>query len=87
MQIEVLATRPMTKLTMMAVAKGDVIATYNFEVPDSKKYLIVFKPALAMVPNVKVVVYYITDDGEIISDSEMIEFGNDLKNYVSLKLF
>ena len=85
MQIEVLATRPMTKLTMLAVAKGDVIATYNFEVPDSKKYLIQFKPTLAMVPNVKIVVYYITDDGEIVSDSEKIEFGNDLKNHVSLK--
>ena len=87
MQIEVLATRPMTNLTMMVVAKGDIIATYNFEVPNSKKYLIVFKPTLAMMPNVKVVIYYVTDDGEIVSDSEMIEFGNDLKNYVSLKLF
>ena len=84
-QVEVLATHPLTMLSMLVIGKGDVIESQNFEVLNSKTYLIEFKPTFAMVPNVEVVVYYITDDGEIISDSVKIEFGNDLKNYVSFK--
>ena len=85
MQIEVLATHPLTMLSMMIMGKGDVIASETFEVPNSKKYLIEFKPTLPMLPNVKIVIYYITEDGELITDSIKIEFGNDLKNHVSFK--
>jgi CD109 antigen len=39
-----------------------------------------------MIPKSKVVVYYITPDGEIISDSAEIEFENELVNFVKIEL-
>lgn len=35
-----------------------------------------------MVPHVNLLVFYITEEGEIISDNVQIEFGNDLRNFV-----
>lgn len=36
-----------------------------------------------MVPNARVIIYYIRPDGEIISDTLKIEFGDELQNFVS----
>lgn len=40
-----------------------------------------------MVPNAKLLVFYITSSGEIISDSVGIEFGSDLRNFVSGSIY
>lgn len=36
-----------------------------------------------MVPKAMVIVYYIRDDGEIVSDQLKIELGDELQNFVS----
>ena len=71
---------------MIIIGKGNVITSHSFEVPKTKKHLIEFKPTSSMAPNVKAVVYFVTEDGELITDSVNIEFGNELKNQVSLKV-
>lgn len=79
-----LATKNLKQLTYLVVGKGNVIVSEIVEVPNKKDFQIEFTPSLAMVPKVSVIVYYITSDGEIISDSLKLEFGNELKNFVSL---
>lgn len=36
-----------------------------------------------MVPKANLIVYYIREDGEIVSDQITIEFGDELQNFVS----
>jgi len=38
---------------------------------------------MSMLPKAQIVIYYITKDGEIVSDKVEVEFGNELTNYVS----
>lgn len=82
MKIDVLATHPLTSLTYQVLGKGDVVASELVKIPNTKSYQIQFAPTLSMVPKSRVLVFYITDDGEIISDSLEIEFEKELKNYV-----
>lgn len=48
----------------------------------TKKYILEIKPTLMMVPKAQLIVYYLTHDGEIISDKTEIEFGCELLNNV-----
>jgi len=64
------------------MGKGDVILSEQVQVPDAKNFQITFMPSLAMVPKAYVIVYYIASNGEIISDSVDVEFGNELRNFV-----
>lgn len=82
-KIEVFATHTLQQLTYQVLGKGDVLLSGIFQVQNKTDFQFEFTPSLAMVPNANVIVYYITSDGEIISDSLQIEFGNELKNYVS----
>lgn len=81
-----LATENLKQLTYQILGKGNVIASEIVEVPNKKDFQIEFTPSLAMIPKVSVIVYYITSDGEIVSDSLKLEFGNELNNFVSLIL-
>lgn len=83
MEIEVLATESLSQLNYQVLGKGDVIVTEVLSVPNSKNFSFTFTPSLAMIPKANVIVFYITTDGEIISDSLKVEFGNELRNFVS----
>lgn len=65
------------------VRKDEVIETNHYPLSGSTTVEIEIKPKLSMVPKVNIIVYYITDDGEIISDEVAVEFENELKNHVS----
>lgn len=64
------------------LGKGDVIVSNVVKIPNQKHFTITFDPTLAMIPTANVIVFYITTDGEIISDTIKIEFGNELQNFV-----
>lgn len=77
-----LATEDLTNLHYRVVARGDDVLAGDFEVPSKKDFRLEFKPSLAMVPKASVIVFYIREDGEIISDSLKLEFANELNNFV-----
>lgn len=82
MKIEVQSTHDLSQLTLQIVAKGEVVVSKVVDGQNKKKHQIEFIPTLSMVPTANVIVYYITKDGEIISDSLKVEFGNELRNFV-----
>jgi hypothetical protein len=53
----------------------------NFE--PTKKYTFEFQPTLMMIPKAQLVLNYITEDGEIITERIEVNFGNELENHVS----
>ena len=82
-KIDVLATHPLSSLTYQVFSKGDIVVSEIVNVPNTKIFQIEFTPSMAMVPSARVIVFYITSDGEIISDSTQINFENELNNFVS----
>lgn len=82
-QIDVASNEKLDQVYYQVIGNGDVILSEEIVLPGTKNFQIVFKPTIAMVPKASVIVFYITKDGEIISDLATIEFGNDLKNFVS----
>lgn len=83
--IEILATDEISQLSYQIIGRGSSVdANYvNFE--STKKYILEIKPTLMMIPKAQIIIYYLTKDGEIISDRTEIEFGNELLNNVSYK--
>lgn len=80
-----LSTHNLKSLTAQVVRRGELIETKVSAVPNEKKIVLEIKPTLAMMPKVSVIIYYISDSGEIISDNIDIEFENELKNHVSYR--
>jgi len=81
--VTVLATEPLTTLTYKVFGRRNVVVSEIVAVPNVKEYKFNIKSTPAMAPKAFLVVYFITEDGEIISDRKEIEFGEDLGNSVS----
>lgn len=84
--VEILSTKPITSLSYHILGRGSTIEgnTVNFE--STEKYILNIKPSFMMIPKAQLVVYYLSSDGEIVSDRVEIEFGNELINHVDIKL-
>lgn len=77
------ATEPIKNLTYTVVARGDVVLSKNVEVSSSRNINFTFPSSIAMMPSAKLLVYFIREDGEIVSDYVKIDFGFKLQNSVS----
>lgn len=91
MKIDVLFTDDnITDLTYHVIAKGNVVESDTIELPKAslaaKRHQIEFKPKMSMMPQAKFIVFYVTEDGELISDATDIEFEEDLENHVEIEL-
>lgn len=91
MKIDVLFTDDnITDLTYHVIAKGNVVESDTIELPkaslNAKRHQIEFKPKMSMMPQAKFIVFYVTEDGELISDATDIEFEEDLQNHVEIEL-
>jgi hypothetical protein len=80
----VLTNTDIKQFTYQIFGKGRMVDAKTLTFPATKKHVFTFKPTPNMLPKARVVVYYFTDDGEIISDKTEIEFGNELVNFVSI---
>lgn len=73
----------MTELTAQFSSSSDIIESKIFVVENAKFSTLKIKPDIKLVSKVNVVVYFITEGGEIISDSLSINYEKDLENKVS----
>lgn len=85
-QIDVKSTENLSQLVYQVLAKGDVLVSEIVSISNTSNFQFELKPTFAMVPKANLVAFYITPDGEIISDSLKLEFDNELKNFVSQEL-
>lgn len=81
--VEIMATEEMKNLVFFVHGRSNVLKSDNLEVQNSKSFNFSFKATKSMMPKSKLLVYYIRDDGEIISDHVEINFGFVLQNTVS----
>lgn len=73
----------MTEITAQVFSSSDILESNVFEVENAKSTTIKIKPEVKLLSKVNVVVYYITEDGEIISDSLSVNYEKDFINKVS----
>lgn len=86
-QIEVQGTEILEKITYQIVGSGSVVKSSIIEVPnESKKFEFKIMATENMAPKSYIIVYYISSEGEIISDKLEIELENELKNIIDVKL-
>jgi CD109 antigen len=81
--VEVLANQQMTNLVAFVQGRGNILLSKSFDVPNSKSFNFTFTVTKSMTPQSKLLVYYICEKGEIISDHVEINFGFKLENTVS----
>ena len=82
-QIQVLATKEISQLSYQVFGKGSLVESKTISFPSTKRHVISFVPKVTMIPKARVIIFYLTTDGEIVSDKVEVEFGNELINFVS----
>ena len=81
--IQVLTTTKVKELSYQVLAGGKILESKHENFRETNEHILKFKPTIYMLPKASVVVYYIAENGEIISDKIDVEFGNQLINQVS----
>ena len=86
LQIEVEGTKNLKYFTYLVIGSGSVLESKTLSVSNLKKTEFSFTATDEMASSSHVIVYYITSDGEIISDKIKIELESDLKNPIDIQL-
>uniref|UniRef100_A0A2M4B9C0 CD109 antigen n=2 Tax=Anopheles marajoara TaxID=58244 RepID=A0A2M4B9C0_9DIPT len=84
--VEVAATVPMKSFTYQLLGRGDVLLSNTVAVPEAKIHTFKFRASFAMVPRAKLVVFYIAENGDMVSDSKVITFDSELPNFMKVTL-
>lgn len=82
MAVQILSTKMISQLSYQIFGRGCSVEANTVKFESTKDYILNIKPSFLMIPKAQVVVYYLSTDGEIISDRIEIEFGNELINHV-----
>lgn len=85
--IEIACSTNLRLVNYIVFARGKLLLSSTLNAMKSKKFSFKFLPTFEMVPLARLLAYYITEKGEMISDSIQLEFSGDLKNFVSLIFF
>jgi hypothetical protein len=80
----VLSTHQIEKLNYQIFNHGGAIDSKIFSVPNSKKFEVKIASQSSMAPNSEIIFYYLTSDGEIISDKISAKFEKTLPNDVRI---
>lgn len=84
--VEVTCTEPMKHVTFQIIGRGDLLMSNTFDVADTVKHTFKFLASFSMVPKATLIVYYITEKGEIVSDKSELKFASEFQNPVSFFL-
>lgn len=82
-----MATHDVKNLSYQVFNHGGIIESKILSIPSSRKFEVEISPTRAMAPKSKIIFYYVTSDGEIISDKVSLEFENKLPNNVRIQEF
>lgn len=78
------STTPLKYYNYMVLGRGDVITSNTVQVSGlATTHKFLFVPTPAMAPTAHVLVYYITEGGEVVADALNVDFDNILQNFVS----
>jgi hypothetical protein len=73
----------MDRLTYQIFGRGTLIETNTVGFESTKEYILEFMAKKSMAPRSKIIVYYISADGEIVSSILEVEVENESSSFVS----
>lgn len=76
----------MQTLTYLVMGRGDLIVARTIQLNCDLTHTFKFMSSFAMVPRAKLVVYFVTEDGEVVSERATIEFRSQFQNFVKIEL-
>lgn len=76
----------MQTLTYLVMGRGDLLVARTIQLDNDLTATFKFMASFAMVPRAKLVVYFVTDDGEVVSEKATIEFRSQFQNFVKIEL-
>ena len=82
----VTSTKNMRTLTYIVIGRGDLLLSRTIQLDNDLVHTFKFMSSFAMVPKAKLVVYYVTEDGEVVSEKTNIEFRSQFQNFVKIEL-
>jgi hypothetical protein len=85
--IQVKATENVQYIYYQVIGRDGILASQQVNPRNSKVFTFKFWATFAMVPEVRLIVYYYRPNGEIVSDLLELKFENRLDNYVSINLY
>lgn len=85
--VEVISNAKLKYINYVVMGKNQILSSKRLQCGVVKKFKFSITPNLDMMPFSKLIAYYLTDDGEIISDRVELSFESELKNFVSFNFF
>lgn len=72
----------MKHVTFQIIGRGDLIMSNTFDVADTVKHTFKFLASFSMVPKATLIVYFVNEKGEIVSDKSELKFASEFQNPV-----
>lgn len=85
--LRVLSTNMIDHINYKIIGSSGYIESKSVKFSKSLEYFLEIIPSTSMGSSIQVIVFYITEDGELVSDSTEISLDGNYANYVSKELF
>ncbi|KAH9514214.1 hypothetical protein Btru_028388 [Bulinus truncatus] len=83
---EVKGTQALTKLVYQILSRGGIVKAGTVDANSQLVHQFSIQSDSSMAPNARIVVYYVREDGEIVTDSISFDISGAFKNKVSINL-
>ena len=84
MYSQIISNVKINRINYLVFARNEIVAKGQVKGSNSKSLKFNFQPSFSMSPSAKIIAFYVTSDGEIISDYKFLNFDNLLPNFVSI---
>ena len=82
-QIEILSNVNINSVDYVIFGRNKIAASGQLNALNTKSFQLNLVPTAEMIPLAKLIAFYVTTNGEIISDYKILNFNNELRNFVS----
>lgn len=83
-KLEIISNVRLSLVNYLIFARNKIVAKGQLRASGSKSVKFNFQPTYSMTPSAKIIAFYVTSNGEIISDNKFLNFDNLLPNFVSI---
>ncbi|KAL7026588.1 hypothetical protein ACKWTF_005089 [Chironomus riparius] len=84
--LEIISNVKINRINYLVFARNNIVSKGHIKGSNSKSLKFNFQPTFSMTPSAKIIAFYVTSDGEIISDYKFLNFDNLLPNFVNIDL-
>ncbi|XP_071088378.1 CD109 antigen-like [Haliotis cracherodii] len=83
---DVKVTEPVNELVYQIMSRGSIVATGTIDANQQTDFKFAITVTPKMAPNARIIVYYVREDGEIVTDSVSFDVEGAFKNKVSISM-